>query len=171
MLYRLPQRIDPRRLADQGRSLQGDIPLSQMPRLRRSLLTAEGAAHVDLAFGIDGVGTPYVAGTVQARLRLTCQRCLRPLEISVQSRMSLGIVDSEAQAECLPECYEPLLLESRSIALAAMVEDDLILSLPIAPLHPRAVCDADVPAEMAVGPARDGPFAVLARLKEPHGSE
>jgi DUF177 domain-containing protein len=173
MSDRLPDLFDPRRFAEQGRVLRGDVPLAAMRRLGSSLSSGNGVASVDLTFGIDTLGVKYVAGTIRATLSLTCQRCMHLLELPVEARVSLGVVDSEAQAQRLPDGYEPLLVESGRAALSAVVEDELILALPIVPLHPPGACEAAGKAEMAneasEGSEPDSPFAVLARLKRPPG--
>jgi uncharacterized protein len=170
MSDRLPDLFDPRRFAEQRRLLQGDIPLGPMRRLRESVSSGDGVASVDLTFGIDALGVKYVTGTVRARLGLVCQRCMGPLELPIEARVSLGVVESEAQAQRLPDGYEPLLAESGRAALSAVVEDELILALPVVPLHPRGVCVAveqDERTNEASGSEPDGPFAVLAKLRRP----
>jgi uncharacterized protein len=85
----------------------------------------------------------------------------------VDIELSLALVATEAQADSLPDGYEPLVLDSPMLSLIALVEDELILALPIVALHPDSECsvkttgsgDAAVPAD------KPHPFAALAQLK------
>jgi uncharacterized protein len=168
MSDRVPDVFDPRRFAEQGRVVQGDVALASMGRLGQRLSNLDGVASVELTFGVDALGVKHVTGRITARLALTCQRCLGPLDLSVEARVSLGLVESEAQAERLPDIYEPLMVEAGRVAMRDIVEDELILALPIVPRHSPGSCTALGQAETAEGGAPripDSPFAVLARLK------
>lgn len=112
---------------------------------------------------------------IQGRLRMTCQRCLHPMVIAVQMSRAFRFVADEAEAEALDEAAEDedVLVLSRAFDLPALVEDELILSLPLVPRH--AQCPVDVQSLLAAADTPAGPaaaeeppatpFAVLAALK------
>lgn len=181
---RLPDFIDPVRLAEQQRELRGQIPLSRMHRLASSLAGAEGLVDVGLRFGIDALGVRFMTGRIHAELVVTCQRCMEAMAGPVEAEISLGLVRSDSEAERLPENYEPLLVGAEPMPLSAIIEDELILALPIVSMHAPEQCPAstrpecaadDVPAEGADPEAdqaadraadRANPFAVLRALKD-----
>jgi uncharacterized protein len=173
MLNRLPVRIDPLRLAETGQLLSGTLALADMKRLAASLASSEGEVEVELEFGKDVSGVPYMKGHLKTELRLVCQRCLEPLEYPVNSDFLLGIVSSEAECELLPADYEPLELREEAMSLSDIIEDELLLSLPIVAMHPQSEChprggsDADEQngATNETG-EKLNPFAVLADLKK-----
>jgi len=181
---RLPDFIDPIRLAEQQRELRGQIPLSRMHRLASSLAVAEGLVDVDLRFGIDELGMRFMSGRIHADLALICQRCMEAMRVPVEAEVSLGLTRSDNEAERLPENYEPLLVGAEPMPLSAIVEDELMLALPIVSMHALEQCPASTRPERAADdiqvegaePAADpeadqaadraNPFAVLRILKD-----
>ena len=100
-----------------------------------------------------------------------CQRCLEPMVHGVTAEALFGIVSSAEDAEQLPERYEPLIVAERSLFVADLVEDELLLSLPLVPKHAEKDCPAAqrlAQANEEAGEAEDkvNPFAVLSRLKD-----
>ena len=167
----LPERIDPLSWAESGHRLQGRLSVSDMPRLQESLYSTEskGSIHIDLEGGIDDNGTRYLRGRIEAKLEVPCQRCLRAMQLALGVDVALGLVSSPAKADYLAEPYEALMVEGRSMALAGIVEDELLLAIPIVAMHADAEClpagtlEADA---VDVPERRENPFAVLARLKK-----
>ena len=107
MSERLPVRIDPVRLARQGRSLAGEMELSGMARLGQNLCAEPGNARVEMDFALGADGVVYIRGRVRAQVDLTCQRCMEPMQVTVAPEFVLGVVRSEAEAERLPDEYDP----------------------------------------------------------------
>jgi len=168
MANRLPEQIYPLRLARSSRSLKGRIRLDRMTRLARSLVSASDEVDVILDFGHDETGTSCVRGRVTGYLQLVCQRCLRPMDFSVEAEIGLAIVASEEDAEQLTSEFEPLVIKEEPISLSEMLEDELILALPIIPKHTPETCSVGVAEEMIDAEdeaPRESPFATLAQLK------
>lgn len=143
MSSRLPQSVQPDRLAKSGESLHGTMALKGMSRLAGFLHDTDGEVDVTLEFGIDAQRVKFVRGSLRGSLPLVCQRCLQAMSYPVDIEVSLGLVESEAEAERLPEAYEPLVVDEASMSLKGVVEDELMLALPIVPLHEEAKCAAD----------------------------
>jgi uncharacterized protein len=105
-----------------------------------------------------------------ATLPLVCQRCLLPVEIPLVVDRSFRFVSDEATAAAEDDqSEEDLLALSRSFDLLELVEDELLMELPVAPRHdvcPEPVkMSAEDPDFEAAGAERENPFAVLGRLK------
>jgi uncharacterized protein len=172
----LPDRIDPLRLAETGRVLRGRLPLAALQRLAPSLYAVEGVVDVELD-GFKEGRTSSLHGHIVTTLSMVCQRCLEPVMLPVDVHFRLGLVSSEEQAERLPEDLEPLLITEPTVRLADLIDDELILALPIVVLHPegsecavRAVMTAQAepePKPQDEAP-RKNPFAVLSKLKNSH---
>src|SRR5690625_1735484 len=81
----LPRLGNPRKFAQQGVRLSGQVPLSALERLGEALVTNEGQAEVALAFGISEERKLVVRGRVGAELVLTCQRCLGPVTVPIDA--------------------------------------------------------------------------------------
>ncbi len=166
MLEQLPVIIEPLRLAETGRRLHGRLPLAEFKRLAPELHEVRGEVEVELEFGKDELHIAYLRGHLRTRLQLICQRCLQPMALPVDAKFALGLVTTDEAAEQLAADYEPLMV-SGPMQLPEIIEDELILAVPFAPLHPAGQCPAQSGQE---GPQEDKvphPFAVLARLKKP----
>lgn len=164
--------IEPFTLANNDSMVERQVSLSGMQRLAELVVEATGEATVSLHFGADELGLRVMQGTVAAPVVVRCERCLKLMVVDVAANVNVGLVKSSEQAENLPGQYEPLLLESdEPVSLTELVEDELILSLPIAPRHEMgAACVSldDYAAEDEPQEERENPFAALAALKEKH---
>ena len=167
---RLPVHIDPVRLAEAGRELRGQISFSEMERFSTMLLEDAGEAQVELTFGVDHEGIRFIRGRITAEVVMQCQRCLGALALSINAELRLGIV-SERDPRELPSYYEPLPVGHEPIFLRDIIEDELMLSLPIVPKHAEGQCPNELRPEatddkMNSGGVTEGnPFAALAGLK------
>lgn len=124
--------VDPLTLADRGRALTGSVPVSACRRLGHWLASDEGEFTVDLQFGRDENNRRVLTGRVQGRVNLTCQRCLGTYGLDLDLPIGVVLVDSEAEAETLPEEVDALVVgDSATMHTVDMIEDDLILALPL----------------------------------------
>ena len=163
MVEHLPEFIDPLALADTQRQFTGSLPLAKMSRLRDMLLSREGNARLELSFRKEG-RVAAVLGRVEAELELQCQCCLSPLRWPVSNEVRLGIVRSLEEANLLPESFEPLLLEAETIPLVDIIQDELLLAIPVIPQHVQ--CEGLLAGDGNPGKPRENPFAVLADFKK-----
>jgi uncharacterized protein len=121
----------------------------------------------------DPLGFVLAKGSIQTTVSLTCQRCLRDMTWPIDAVVAVGIVESEGLLQRLPESLEPHLASAGVVRVADLVEDELLLALPLVATHaaPEACAAAGEPGPPDNGSGRDddeNPFAVLARLKTKH---
>lgn len=164
----LPLKVDPFRFADNSLSLSGFLLIKEMPRLCSSLGKEEGQVNVDLLFGVDEEGIRYVKGHMTTCLTLKCQRCLESFNYEINNDFILGVVRTEKEADALPERYDPLLVPDVSLILNDMVEDELIVSLPIVPMHRIDACNAKQSLELCSNDTvttKENPFKVIESLR------
>ncbi len=161
------------RLARAGSSLDGEVALSRMARLAPLLQSLEGAVRFELRFDLDEASRPVALGQIRATLEVLCQRCLELMPVEIESEVRLGIVRRESEAVALPPEYEPLQVDGERISLVSVIEDELILALPSAPLHPPGRCQPPRPPGLGMVKEKTeakSPFAVLAAAKRDAGS-
>src|SRR6187551_713631 len=103
----LPRQGDPRKFAQHGVSLEGVIPVSELPRILEATENSDGEIQVKLEFTISEERKKVVVGNASADLALVCQRCLEPVTVPVESNISLAIVWDEEAAKALPERFDP----------------------------------------------------------------
>jgi uncharacterized protein len=163
----IPEHVDPFRYAELQLTLHGLINIANMKRLNISLAENHQPAVVDLQFGVDEQGVNYLKGQLKVNLMLSCQRCLEPFSYEIMSDFVLGIVDSLEGADALPEHYEPAIVTDGQLALRDLIEDEIILNLPIIPRHEPEMCKVKLPLTDSGWEQGKGknPFHVLASLK------
>ena len=171
MLGHLPETIEPFRLANQGETLKGQLALGRMQRLMGMVEGVEGDINVTLAFSVDDNRMRYVDEHISTALKLVCQRCMDEMVFSIDLKMQVGFVLSDEQAKHLPEEYDPLVVEDDTVVLADLVEDEIILALPLVAMHETDECNkgsSDMKntseSEIEMEP-RENPFAILKSLK------
>jgi uncharacterized protein len=166
----LPAFVDARKVFRQGMQVQGFLPLASLPRLAEILTDTEGRADVRLKFDFDEGRRRRIHGEVSAQVNVQCQRCLDPVSVQLSEPFDLALVGTEEMAKLLPAEIDPWLSTEDSLPLSDLIEEQLILCMPIVNTH--ASCqtapltkgaDGNLAGE-ATG-QRNNPFAVLASLK------
>ena len=145
MSENLPLQINPFLLVDRGETLSGKLPLARLKRLEELLCSVDGEVEVELHFGREAYGPCYIKGRLSATLVLTCQRCGEPVHYKVDLEPCLSPVTSDAQAARLADGYEPLVTDGESVVLVDMIEEELLLGLPMVPKHEPGKCKVDFP--------------------------
>jgi uncharacterized protein len=161
----LPATVDAIRLADTGTRLAGEIPLKAMPRLRSQCSDDQGKASVDLLFERSAdQALRRIRGHISARVRVACQRCLEPMTLMLEAEPSLLIVKAEERQELLAQDTE-LVVAGKAVSLSELVEDELLLAMPMIPMHELSECPASASLQ-AQQRSQASPFAVLDKLKD-----
>jgi uncharacterized protein len=170
-----PRRLDVQAFAAARASLAGEWPQESFTRLADSLLARPGdtvpppATWSAMGEQRSGTGREQTWLHLQAGCSVTlqCQRCLQPLALDLAVDRWLRFVEGEDEAARLDEESEDdVLALTRSLDLHALVEDELILALPIVPRH--EVCPDPLPTEAQDEPeSAPNPFAALAALRRP----
>lgn len=163
----IPEHIDPFRYAEQNLSMDGSVKIADMRRLGSLLSTDDALVAVALQFGIDEQGITFLNGHLKTNLSLQCQRCMKPFTYEIISDFRLGIVNTLDEANALPEHYEPALAEEGQLALRELIEDEVILNMPIIPKHEAEDCEVKLPLTDSGWEQGEGanPFHVLKSLK------
>ena len=163
------------KLADSRAVFELDFPLLQLPSLPAEFTSGEGSVRARLSFGREQ-GFAMAQVELAAQLAVTCQRCLSPLQLEVNTSSPVLIVESERQAEEAPAGWETFLAAEGRMDFAALVAEELLLALPIVPLHepasecaPLKAAESAQAVEVSEAPAPPGeattrPFADLRAL-------
>jgi len=171
-----PLRLDVEPFAKEGGSLEGQWPLADLPRLAESTHAEAKPRAADLvSWSVRGELRPvrgdapqiWLHLTARARVGLECQRCLHPVAAELEARRSFRFVAGETTAaELDADSEDDVLALTRALDVRELVEDELILTLPLVPRHDTCPQPLDVPAsEPEPVEERPNPFAGLAALK------
>ena len=162
-----PDWISPGRAAEGKRIFSGTIPFSRMKRLAAELVDSKGEASFTASFSLDLEKRVIIDLQVEAALPLICQASLEVYDEMVNRRSELAVIDDDYEQDDLPEHYEPVQTENGRLAIADLVEDELLLGLPQVPRKP----DLDLVEYSSGGPVTEiqdleagnkkNPFAAL----------
>jgi uncharacterized protein len=167
----LPIAVDPVRFAENGTDLHGIVLIKNMPRLVPSLFSAEGEVEANVQFGIDQQGIKYLKGQIKAFLTMQCQRCMEAFVYEIISPFTYGMVTSDGEAATLPAQYDPVVVSADNLNMTDMVEEELMINLPIVPMHDPKDCKVTLPivvvadAEAEAQAKKQHPFKVIESLK------
>ena len=157
-----PGVIDGLQFARGAQAVRGVLGMEQLPRVAELQGATEG-----LAFGVRGGmrddGKPCLWISVSGELRLVCQRCLGQLIFPLSIEAELVLTEDAREIAQADDDIDRV-LASRAMDVAQLVEDEMLLSLPMAPRHDRCSAAAATGRE-----AKASPFSVLTDLKRKPG--
>lgn len=166
----VPETLDAWRQVTARRVYEGRVPLASLKRLASLLLDPDGDVVFELEFDRDALGTAYIGLKVDSELPLLCQRTLERFLLPVRIDQRMGLIRDEAEEAGLPPGYEAYLVDaSGDLRALDLIEDELILAIPVVPIMPgtEAVDREWGEGRPAGVPQKPNPFAVLAALKNP----
>jgi uncharacterized protein len=169
---------DVRKLAESRAAFEFEMPVSELPGLPLELQAGDGRVQVKVRFGSEQ-GFAIAEIQLGARLQMICQRCMGPMPLEIDTSTTVVVVESEHDAEQAPAGWETFLAPEGRLSLAALTAEELLLAVPIVPLH--GADSACLPVPMAadsamaaqIRPLQDiataRPFADLRTLLERGG--
>jgi uncharacterized protein len=160
------QPLDVDRLADSGADVDFAIPLAELSGLRALRAGLGGSVKGHAQFAREE-GMPVADLTFSGTAALQCQRCLQPMERLLERASHIALIASEAEAARAPAEREPVLAAGGLISIGELLTEELLLLLPIVPLHEnRLQCAAERPVAEAApaGGETHRPFAHLDEL-------
>ncbi|MGQ9830439.1 MAG: YceD family protein [Thermochromatium sp.] len=168
----LPDSLDPWRAAKIGLSFAGELPLRHFPRLLEvgTPGPCQTSARVvyRLDFRCDADLGSILKGWARVRLGLRCQRCLSDLWLDLEASLALRLVRIEPDAKAFEGDYETLVVTDGRLNPFELIEDGLLLEIPLFPRHPVGECQAPELDRVSVEASQwaSNPFAILEHLKQ-----
>lgn len=121
-------------------SREGVTPVAEMTRLIKDCANASGTLAWQVAGATSKMGYPQLTLSVSGTVELMCQRCLTPFahEIDASTALMLGKDDEHADEieQAIDDESIDVIVGSRSMNLADLIEDEALLALPLSPKHP-----------------------------------
>lgn len=161
----LPRIIDPGKFADSGEQLEGRLPIRELGRVNELVAKPDGSVDFNLFFGRNDKGNVVITGDLAGDLTVICQRCLNPMPLHIESRIHVGVVDDPEQMAALADDLEPVITEDRKVSLLRLIEEELLLALPLAPAHELTECPGSSLLDTHTA-RKESPFAILKTLKK-----
>jgi len=157
--------IQPRKLANKGGELRYHWMVEDLSRLHGLLYSKQGEIRVHLIGEHDDRNRCLVKANIVAELQLECQTSFEPIDYKIDSNIVYCSVIDEEQIDSLEEEYEALLLDDGQVDIKQVIEDELILALPIA--INKASTELDIKMSYGKLPKtsnKKNPFTVLEGL-------
>jgi len=130
------QPLDVDRLARGETEIDFDVPLAELPRLKSRIAGIGGSVQGAVRFGRQS-GFAVAELSLAGKATLQCQRCMQAMELPIESTTHLALILVEADAAKVPEELEPVLAREGRMSAGELVEEELLLALPIVPLHEK----------------------------------
>ena len=160
----IPPVIDPARFARDQSRLSGMLSLARLPRLADVLFDHQGNVSYELQGYTTANGQPALHLSVGSDLAVRCQRCLERLPLHIEVTRDLVLIaeardidpvdDEDDDTDTIPGVA--------ALDVLDLVEQEVVLSLPMAPRHPEETCEAQPAAQTG---NTSSPFSALAGLK------
>ena len=167
----LPKNIAFDKWADIGFTWQGNVPVTDLPRLAEQVMADEMLTVALTLTQQDKI--LWLNYDIKAVLSVACQRCPDPMPVDVSGNYRMAILESENKIgylNALDETADYVLLDEicpddkKMLPVADMLEDELLLAIPLSPRHDDCDMHTDSVGDVADEPA-ENPFAVLGQLK------
>lgn len=157
--------IDSLEFARNGQKIKGEVQVAELYRLHDMLTNLQGQLCYELLGCVDKLGQYGLRLKVHGECQLCCQRCLKPYSYAIQVESYL-ILRDQAALDALDDEEDEFdsILADPHLEIWQLLEDEILLSLPIAPKHALGSCQAQPQAGASV--AEVNPFAMLAQLKK-----
>ncbi|MCY1343181.1 Large ribosomal RNA subunit accumulation protein YceD [compost metagenome] len=165
----IPPHVDPRKLADRGATLNCEVSLAELPRFCDPLADNVGTVRAKFVFERDERNAVVMRSELDTEVKMVCQRCLELVALPIHSECNYAVVREGANTQSVPKGYDVLELGEAPLELLELVEEELLLALPIVPVHDPKDCQQpaglDEPESSEDEVPRSNPFSVLAQLK------
>jgi uncharacterized protein len=156
--------IDGPQFARDRGTVSGTLGIDALPRLAASGCEA-ATLRYRVGGGVNAAGRPCLAVEAEGVAVLACQRCLEAVELPLELSVELELAASEREIAEADDDVDRV-LATNAMDVASLVEDEVLLVLPMAPMHER--CEPDA-GERAAN--RAAPFAALAALRKGTGGD
>jgi uncharacterized protein len=128
----IPRKVTASSAVVQRKAYSGELPVSGLERLR--LAVTDDASVLKVELHAERVrGREMLEGTIDGRLSLRCQRCEKPTDWPLHVDVELRLVYSEEEEESVLHEADPYLVQNDSLPLQDIVEDEVLLALPMLP--------------------------------------
>ena len=141
--------VDAEVCARTGSTIARRFSAAELPRLREA--GGHDGSSIEAQFQFSQFeGRPAVAGELHGVAVLTCQRCMQPVAVDIDDTFQVLLVDEERSDE--PGGFEPVVAKASRLELSWLAEEQVLLALPLVPMHENEDCAAAV-ASIEAAPA------------------
>ncbi len=151
------------RLCRLGETVEGECVPADLSALQDALHDLDGFIRYRVEGGHSTAHKPLLSVRITGHVQLTCQRCLEGFRFDLDLQTHLELVPDENALPALEEeqaGWDVIVCPER-LAVADLIQEEILLALPVAPRHAPGDCGVSEPREAGTP---DHPFAVLRQL-------
>jgi uncharacterized protein len=142
--------VDADACARAASTIERRFPVAELSRVMAAgalLDQTAGGASIDARLKFSSLDArPVIDGTLAGTVSMTCQRCMQALPVAIEDEFKVVVVPEECVDE--PSGYEPVVADAARFDVRWLIEDQVLLALPLVPMHEPGQCaPADAPAE------------------------
>lgn len=130
-------------LAARRAGLSGEYRVADMHRLVAHVGTDNGTVAVTFSFAPRTAGWLALDLNFRSCLSVTCQRCLKPFELELSEQVEMGVLIDGDSVAALPDDVEPVVFDGDRLSLLQLIEDEMIVAVPLVPKHAPEHCAID----------------------------
>lgn len=179
----IPSQVDHVKLAREGGNLGGFVRLEEMDRLLEYVARREGEIAVDLSFSRsvtrDNPDLPCIdiLGTVRGQVELACQNCLESVDHQIDISIEIQVASIDEKVAEYEDLNLLLWPADQVLDLRDLIEDELILELPMVPRHEDCSLgvnlsesgeNTDISVSINAGEMKNHPFSELKQMVNKH---
>ncbi len=159
----IPTQIKLFKFASKGLIFSQTYQVKDFPRISDLANNDDGVVEVELNFSLEGRRIPCIKGSVKLDLTLTCQRCLKGVDVNLQPSFNLAFVQNEQQGQDLDAGFETILSADEEFSAIEFITDEILISVPMTPMHEHE-CASYKETEVVQQEKPENPFAILKQL-------
>lgn len=131
----ISRRVDPVVLANRDERIAGNLPIQSFTRLSSLLQTSDGNVQIRIAFAAGENDHPLISGDIQAKVAVSCQRCLQTMPLELETEFRVIALESDSEDGEGHGLFDAVLTDNGEIDLYELIEDELLMAMPMAPMH------------------------------------
>lgn len=147
---------------------EGEVAIASLQRLAAECVNPTTSLRWSLVGGADAFGHPQLVMAVAGTVKLMCQRCMTPFDFAIASESELILAKTEEHADEIEESLADdsidVIVGSKTLNVLALVEDEALLTIPLAPKHD--VCPGNAVVDNLASDKKPSPFDVLRNIKQ-----
>jgi uncharacterized protein len=148
-----PMVLDALVMAHGGLTWEHEFSDTRFERLANVAVSNQPRVKIKLRFAqLDK--RPTIHGEMQAEVELICQRCMGDMQYPLQESFDLMLIESEAELAVVPDSHEAWIANALHLNVLELVEEQLLLAMPLIPKHVDERDCLPIAAEAAVGESR-----------------
>ncbi|WP_440682813.1 YceD family protein [Cysteiniphilum halobium] len=142
MLQQKPFILDPIKAAKEGMVLNQTFSFSHLASLHTCIVDGSYDFQLNFKFHFEN-NKPLLDGQLAGKVMLICQRTLEPFAFSFDDPIKLGFVTDDRFFKNFPDTYDPYIYKNNQINLIELLEEEILLSIPMIPKKPLNDCQAE----------------------------